>query len=189
MSGRHSRHHGIDILCLDDLILVIFMDNGFLGCYEPGTHLDSLCPQHEGRRHASAIGDTSGCDHRNRYRIHHLRNQRHGRGGTDMSAALHAFRHYDVCAGPFHHLRHSHTGHHRNDFHSGILPQLHEFSRVSSTSRYRFYPFFHDDLRYILRIGIEQHDIHAEGFVSQFFAFTDFLPDNLRRSGSGTDDA
>ena len=24
MSGRHSRHHGIDILCLDDLILIIF---------------------------------------------------------------------------------------------------------------------------------------------------------------------
>ena len=48
--------------------------------------------------------------------------------------------------------------------------------------------FFHNNLRYILRIGIEQHDIHAEGFVSQFFAFTDFLPDNLRRSGSGTDD-
>jgi len=188
MSGRHSRDHGIDILCLDDLILIIFMDNRFLRCYEPGSHLDSLSSQHEGRCHSSAIGDTSGRDHRDRHRIHHLRHQCHGCGGTDMSAALHAFRHYGVCSCPLHHLRHSYTCHHRDDLHSGIFPQLHEFSGVSRTCRYRLYSFFHNDLRYFFCVGIEQHDIHAEGLVGQLFAFTDFLPDDLRRSGSGTDD-
>ena len=151
MSGRHSRDHGIDILCLDDLILIIFMDNRFLRCYEPGSHLDSLSSQHEGRCHSSAIGDTSGRDHRDRHRIHHLRHQCHGCGGT-------------------------------------IFPQLHEFSGVSRTCRYRLYSFFHNDLRYFFCVGIEQHDIHAEGLVGQLFAFADFLPDDLRRSGSGTDD-
>jgi len=51
------------------------------------------------------------------------------------------------------------------------------------------YSFFHNDLRYFFCVGIEQHDIHAEGLVGQLFAFADFLPDDLRRSGSGTDDA
>ena len=79
-----------------------------------------------------------------------------------MSTAFHAFRHHSVRSGTLHHLRHSHTGHHRNDFHSGILPQFHEFSRVSSTSRYRFYSFFHDDLRYLIRIPIVCDEVTEE---------------------------
>lgn len=97
-----------------------------------------------------------------------------------MSAALHAFRHYGVCSCPLHHLRHSYTCHHRDDLHSGIFPQLHEFSGVSRTCRYRLYSFFHNDLRYFLCVGIEQHDIHAEGLVGQLFAFADFLPRLVR---------
>ncbi len=188
MSGRHSCHHGIDILCLNDLILIIFMDNRFLRCDEPGAHLDTFRSQHKSRRHASAIGDTSGRDHRDRHCIHHLRNQCHGRGGTDMSATLHAFCYHSIRSGTLHHLRHSYTCHHRDHLHSGIFPQLHEFSGVSRTCRYRLYSFFHNDLRYFFCVGIEQHDIHAEGLVGQLFTFADLLPDDLRRGGSGSDD-
>ena len=88
MSVGSSCYRRIDVLCFNDSLLIIFMNDGFLCDNKSCSHLDCLSAQHESRRDSSSITDAACCNDRDGYRINDLRNESHGGRLTDMSAGF-----------------------------------------------------------------------------------------------------
>ena len=187
MSRAHTRHFGIDIAGFDHLLLIVFVDDGFLRHHETGSHLNALRAKHEGSRKASSIRNASGCDNRNAHRVHNLGNQSHGRRGADMSAAFHAFSNHSVCACALHHFRHRNACDNGNDLHARLLPHIHEFCGASCTCGNDLNAFLHNDFCDLFRIGIQQHHVHADRLVSQLTRFAHLLSHHFRRSAGSPD--
>ena len=86
MSVASSRHLGINVFGFQDTLFVILMNLTFISYAEAGSDLYCFRTQHKSCCHSPAICDTACCNNRHRNRINHLRNQRHSRCLSDMSA-------------------------------------------------------------------------------------------------------
>ena len=122
-------------------------------------------------------------------RVHHLRHEYHRRILTDMSTGFGAFCHQGVGPTAFHSLCQSHACHNRNHFYARFFPHFHILFRASGTCCYNLYSFFHDDLRYLIRIRTHQHNVDTKRFVSQFFRFSDLVSYPVCRSAGRADQA
>ena len=86
MSVASSRHLGINVFGFQDTLFVILMDLTFISYAEAGSDLYCFRTQHKSCCHTSAVCNAACGNDRNRYCVNHLRNQRHGRCLSDMSA-------------------------------------------------------------------------------------------------------
>ncbi len=78
------------------------MGKGFCGGEERCSAVDSLRTQRKRRDEAFAGGETTRCNHRNRYRADDLRQQHKRReNSAHMSAGLETLRNDSICTGPF----------------------------------------------------------------------------------------
>ena len=155
------------------------MHLGFFGHYKAGSHLHALGPQHKRSRNPSAVGNSSCRHDRDLHRVRHLGNQCHGRTLSDVAAGFHAFRHHRVRAAALHPPCQSYGSHNRDHLDSGFFPHAHILFRGSRAGRHDLHAFLYNDLRYLIRIGAHQHDIHAEGLPGQRFCFAHLLPHPL----------
>ncbi|ALL68393.1 hypothetical protein K788_0000545 [Paraburkholderia caribensis MBA4] len=73
--------------CLDDQVLVAFMQSNLLARHKATSHPDRLSPQAQGSRQSATIGNTTSCS--NGYavrRVYNSRQQRHDRRATHQVA-------------------------------------------------------------------------------------------------------
>ena len=152
MSVGSSCYRGIDVLCFNDSLLIIFMNDGFLCDNKSCSHLDCLSAQHEGRRDSSSIADAACRDDRDRYRVNDLRNESHGGRLTDMSAGFGSLCNDSISAAALHKLRKSHRSNDRDHDDSCFLPHLHVLCRISGSCRNDLHALFNNHLRHIIRI-------------------------------------
>ena len=157
------------------------MDGAFVGAEEPGAHLNAAGSQHEGRRHAPAVGNAAGGNHRQIGGIADLRHQHHGGQFAHMAAAFAALGNQGRGPQPGHQLGHGHRGHHRNDLDACFLPGAHILGGVAGTGGHHLHLFFHSHLGYLIGKGAHQHDVHADGLVGQISGNPDLLADIIRR--------
>ena len=134
MSVASSRHLGINVFGFQDTLFVILMNLTFISYAEAGSDLNSLSPQHECRCHTSAVGNAACCNDRHGNRINDLRNQRHGRCLSDMSAGLGTLCNHRICTAALHTFCESYGSDNRDDFDIGSFPLFHILLRASCTS-------------------------------------------------------
>ena len=175
MTCGTSGYSCVDIFCLQDKLLIVFMYITFLCGNKTGSHLYSLCTQHKSRRNPTAICDSTCRDHRDLYRIHNLWYQRHGSCLTDMSTGLGSLSYHRICAAALHSSCKSYGCNDRDHFYSCSFPCFHVFLRASGTGCYHFDAFFHYDLRNLIGVWTHQHDVYTERLICQFFCFADLL--------------
>ena len=189
MTGRTAGYNGRDIGRLEDQLLVLIRNIALVGCEEHGAALHALGAQHERRRHAAAVRDAAGRNDRDAQRIDHLRNQRHGRQLTDVAAALHAFRDNSVRARALHALGQRYRRDNRHDLNTGIFPVFHIFARIARACGQHLDFFVDGELREVVRIRGEQHDVQAQRLIRDGTGLANLVADVINRSRAAGNDA
>ena len=189
MSVASSRHLGINVFGFQDTLFVILMDLTFISYAEAGSDLNSLSPQHESCCHTSAVCNAACGNDRNRYCVNHLRNQRHGRCLSDMSAGLGTLCNHRICTAALHTFCESYGSDNRDDFDIGSFPLFHILLRASCTSSNGCNLLLYHYLSNICRIGTHEHDVHTERLICHLFCFPDIIPNYLCRCIGCTDDS
>ena len=111
MPQSAARADGVNVLCLENFLLVDRADGALLRHQEAGTHLHAHRAQHERCRQLTSIRDAARRDHRDLHRVAHLRDKRHGRELTDVSAAFATFCDHRSCAALLNQLCNAHRSH------------------------------------------------------------------------------
>ena len=155
----------IDILSLNQPLLVILMDNGFLCHDKARADLYGFCTQHKGGCDSPSVADSPGSNYRDGHGIRNLRNQRHGRGFADMTAGFRSFGYNRIRPIFFHSSCQCHGSHYRNNLNPCCLPHLHIFFRVSGSCGHHFNSFFDNHLCHVIGIGTHQHYIYAKRLI------------------------
>ena len=187
MTGGSSGYSGINVFGTNDHVFIVLMYLRFCRYDKMCSHLHTSGAQHKGRCNASAITDSSGCNHRDLHGIHHLWYQRHGSAFAHMAAGFTAFCNHRIGTCPLHSLCHGHRSHNRNHFYSGFFPHLHIFFRTSGTGGHHLHAFFHNDFCHIICIRTHEHNVHTKWFVCQFLRLLNLFSDPVRRCTGCTD--
>ena len=162
------------------------MHNGFLRCYETCSHLNSFRSQHESRCHTSSVCNTARCNDRNLHCIHYLRHQCKSGDGTNMSTTFHSLCNHCICSCTFHQPCHGYACHYRNYLNSCFFPCRHILGRIAGACSNYLDTFLNNDLRHIIGIWIQQHDIYTKWLICQFLTLTYFFPYYLCRCRSSS---
>ena len=166
---------GVDVLCLENLCLVVGMDGTLLCHQKAGSALYAARTQHQRSCDTPAVCNSSGCQYRDFHRITYLRDQRHGGQLPDVSARFTALG--DDCkrTAALDHPRHCGRGYHRDDLDSGLHPLLHVLSRVTrSGDDHRDLLLYHN-LRYLIGKRAHQHHIDSKWAFGQLSGFVYLL--------------
>ena len=189
MTGRTAGDNGRNVGRLENKLLIFVRDAALVGCEEHGAALYAFGAEHHGSCHAAAVRNAAGSDDRNAQRVHDLRHERHGRQLADMAAALHAFCDDCIRAGTLHALCQCNRCNDRHDLDTGSLPRGHIFARVACAGGQHLDLFVDRELRQIIGVRGEQHDVHAERLVRDLTRLADLVADIIYRRGAACNDA
>ena len=175
MTQTFAGGDSVDVLCFEDLILVVLMNGTLLGNQEAGTALYAASTQHEGCCDSSAVCNAAGSQNRNLNCVAYLWNQGHGGQLTDVSAGFAAL--CDNCKGAasLHQSCHSGGCNDRNHLDACLHPFLHVFARVACTGNNDRNFFLNDQVGYLIGKRAHQHDVDAERLVGQLACLVNLL--------------
>ena len=189
MTGGPACDAGVDVPGLQHLLLIIRMHLALGGGHKTGAHLHALRAQHQGRRHASAVGDTACGDDRNAQCVYDLRNERHGGQLTDVAAAFHTLCDNRICTCALHALCQCNRSNDRHNLNACVLPVRDILARIACAGGQHFDLLVNGQLCQIVRIRGEQHDVHTERLVRDGTRLMDLLTDVIDRSRAARDNS